>query len=170
MRATSFFLVVGVLLVASGVARADYTGVPIDGVEGDYLNNLTRSLAFDQSAPGSFFHDFGNGYLRTAVFTDNTLNVTANFGTGFEMGFFAIDPPPPAFSQLILLSSDFSPTLSYALNHGVIILEWKGNNTVGQTMTATFQYAPAVASPVPEPSSGDGLATCAKRPFWESTA
>jgi len=153
MRAASFFLLAGFLLVTSGAARADYTGVPIDGVEGDYLDNFNSSLAFDRAGPGSFFHDFGNGYLRTAVFTDNTLTVTANFGAGFEMGFFALDPPPPAFSELTLLSSDFSPTLSYALNHGLIVLEWPGNNTQGQTMTAVFQYSPAVANPVPEPSS-----------------
>ena len=159
MNARYLSLFVGVVLLASGVARADYTGVPIDGIWGPYMDNFNNSLGLNRSAPGTFYLD---GYdnnaqfalLWTAVFTNTTLTLTDKFhlGIGFEFGFFTLDPPPQAFDQLTLLYSNFSPSLSYTFDAGDLAFEWPGTDVQDQTMTAIFRIA-GTPSPVPEPSS-----------------
>src|ERR1700712_1144745 len=96
-------LFIGVVLLASGVARADYTGVPIDLVVGSLGNadddGQTRGLT---AVPGYFYDSDGPGRVLTAEFTRNTFTVTFTYAAEFELIFFALDPPPPAFSAITL--------------------------------------------------------------------
>ena len=161
MRARFYCLFLCIVLLASGVARADYTGPPIDGVFGDFGDNFNNTEGFGIDGPGSLSYlerdqDGSFQFLWTAEVSGNTFTLTDQFhiGRGFEMGFFTFHPPPEAFSELILLYSNFSPSLSYHQydDSGDFELDWPGTGARDQTMTAVFQIAPAV-SPVPEPSS-----------------
>jgi hypothetical protein len=52
------------------------------------------------------------------------------------------------FTGLTLVSSDFSPGITYSLGGGTITADWLGTGTTGVTYTAVFN-----ASTVPEPST-----------------
>ncbi len=55
------------------------------------------------------------------------------------------------FTQLTLVSSNFSPAITYSFSPaGVITVDWLGTGASGVTYTATFDVGPAA---VPEPAS-----------------
>ena len=156
MKAKFCCLFMGMVLLASSVARADYTGVPLFATIAPYQDGGGNAIGFGlTNVPGFFSDDRGPGYLRTAEFSQNTFTITSSYGEDFEMAFFAWNPPPAAFGAITLLSSTFSPSLTYLVDsRGFIFLEWPGTGQaiLDQPLTATFSYLPA-ANPVPEPSS-----------------
>jgi len=149
----------GVVLLASGVARADYIGIPIDSTIAPYGDEVgDNAFAWGFSAiPGYFYFAGPPDHYMMAEFTRNTFTVTVSYSDVFEMSFFSFSGLP-AFSEIALLSSNV-PSLLYSVNDlGDIVLEWIGS--VGDPVTgllntpdtATFSYV-AAPNPVPEPSS-----------------
>jgi hypothetical protein len=134
-------------LVTVGGARADYTGQTIDG-----------TLAFDGGGqywfpdtivvPGAFFY-FSLATIDTAAFNGTTLSITDEVlfpAEGWAMTFSDTAKP---FTSLSLVSSDFSPALTYGLSGGEITVDWVGNEGAFELYTAVFDISGSV---VPEPA------------------
>jgi len=101
-------------------------------------------------------------FTGTQIFLiDQNLSEDAN---GFEMTFVLTSGG--AFDSLILDSSSFSPDLTYALNGGVITIDWVGQGEPFGTFEAVFDVAAASdVTAAPEPLTlsvfGAGLAGAA---------
>jgi hypothetical protein len=150
------------LLLACGSANAQYTGQTIDGTLAFGPNGATGGNFWSSdtiTAPGTFYYQ-DDANIDTVAFTDNTLTVTdmvLQGASGWEMQFSDTALP---FTDLTLVSDNFSPDITYSLSGGVITLDWTGTEAGARTDTATFDLASSSA--VPEPSSlallGTGIA------------
>ena len=146
-------LFMGLVLLASGSARADYTGQTINGTLAFGSNGGNGGQFWVPSSivvPGSFFYQDGAN-IDTAAFSGTQLTITDQVlsgANGWEMTFAA---PGSPFAVLNLVSSNFGPGVTFNLTGGVITVDWVGTLNGGQTLTAVFDIA--AASPVPEPSS-----------------
>jgi hypothetical protein len=154
MKLRFAYLFMGLVLLASGIARADYTGQSINGTLAFGTNGANGGQFWVPSSivvPNSFFYQDGAN-IDTAAFSGTQLTITdqvlSNAG-GWEMTFAA---PGSPFTVLNLVSSSFAPGITFSLSGGVITVDWIGTGNGGQTLTAVFDIVPA-ASPVPEPSS-----------------
>jgi hypothetical protein len=154
MKVRFVYLFMGLVLLASGIARADYTGQTINGTLAFGSNGANGGQFWVPSSivvPGSFFYQDGAN-IDTAAFTGTQLTVTDQVvsvgANGWEMTFAA---PGSPFAVLNLVSSNFAPGITFNLTGGVITVDWVGTPTTGQTLTAVFDIA--AVSPVPEPSS-----------------
>jgi PEP-CTERM motif len=145
------------LLLAPLPALADLTGDNITGTLnfctlGSPGNNFTPTSG---TAPLTFeFADGAN--VDTAIFTANQLTIEDQV-TGFACGWgMSFTDTTNAFTQLTLVSDNFSPDFTYDLTGGTISINWDGN-TGPADFTAVFAIGP-----VPEPASlalfGVGLA------------
>jgi PEP-CTERM motif len=154
MKLRIAYLFMGLALLACGSARADYTGQKINGTLAFGINGANGGQYWAPSVisdPGQiYYQDAAN--VDIAAFYGTVFNVADQVFTnanGWEMTF--TDPSKP-FTFLYLVTSFFSPGLTYNLSGGVITVDWVGTSIGGQTLGATFDIDPAV-SPVPEPSS-----------------
>jgi hypothetical protein len=140
------------ILATCGSAKAQYTGQTIDGTLAFGANGDLGGQHWSPSSvivPGTFLYDADPANTDTAAFTDNTLTVTDvvhENANGWEMTFSDTSLP---FTELLLVSDNFSPDITFSLAGGVITLDWVGTLSPG-THTAVFDLGP---SPVPEPGS-----------------
>jgi hypothetical protein len=151
---TLSILVAVFILVTCGSAKAQYTGQTIDGtlVFGSNGANGGQSHWLNPSVtvPDTFSFGPDGANTDTAAFTDNTLTVTdvvSLNASGWEMTFSDTALP---FTELMLVSDNFSPDITFSLSGGVITLDWVGTVSTG-TNTAVFDIGPP--STVPEPGS-----------------
>ena len=154
MKFRFMYLFMGLALLASGIARADFTGQTVNGTLAFGLNGFYGGQNWNPSSvvvPGSFFYQ-DSGNIDTAAFSGTQLTITdqvLNTANGWEMTFAA---PGMPFTVLNLVSSNFAPGITYNLAGGVITLDWVGVLTSGQTLSAVFDIA-STPNPVPEPSA-----------------
>jgi len=152
--ATTLSILVAVFILATcGSAKAQYTGQTIDGTLAfgpDGANGGQFWAPASETVPGTFmYEDVVN--TDTAAFTDNTLTVTdvvvpGGIANGWQMTFSDTALP---FTELVLVSDNFSPDITYKLSGGVITLDWIG----GPTGTNTAVFDIGTPSTVPEPGS-----------------
>jgi PEP-CTERM motif len=151
---TTLSILVAVFILATcGSARAQYTGQTIDGTLAFGPNGINGGQHWDPASvtvPGTFSFGPDGANTDTAAFTDNTLTVTdvvSLNANGWEMTFSDTALP---FTELVLVSDNFSPDITFSLSGGVITLDWVGTLSTG-TNTAVFDIG--APSTVPEPGS-----------------
>jgi hypothetical protein len=150
---TTLSILVAVFILATcGSANAQYTGQTIDGTLAFGANGVDGNQAWAPASvtvPGTFFYQ-DDANTDTAAFTANTLTVTdvvAVNANGWQMTFSDSALP---FTELSLVSDNFSPDITYSLSGGVITLDWVWTLSTG-TNTAVFDIG--TPSTVPEPGS-----------------
>lgn len=98
--------------------------------------------------PGAFNYSDGAN-VDSATFSGNNLTITDHVisnANGFQMTFTDVTH---AFTELSLVSSSFSPNLTYSFSGGTAKIDWIGTSTAG-SLTAVFNVA---AGAVPEPAT-----------------
>jgi hypothetical protein len=152
MRFHHLAIAVVALSLAAGGARADYIGQTVDGTLAFGPNGSLGGQNWNPDSvvvPGTFFYQDGAN-IDTAAFSGTTLTITDQVlegANGWEMTFS--DPAMP-FTSLSLVSTDFSPDITYSLSSGTITVDWVGTEIPGVTYTAVFNIA---GTAVPEPAS-----------------
>jgi PEP-CTERM motif len=142
------------VLMPSQPRAASLTGDTITGtLNFCSLNGGGNAFSSDSgTAPMTFIHDEGidGANTDTAAFDATTLTVRDVVSTdacGWGMQF---TDTTTAFPSLTLISSNFSPELTYDLTNGAITISWEGTETPG-TYTAVFNIDGDLA--VPEPGT-----------------
>jgi len=101
------------------------------------------------TAPGSFNYADGAN-VDSAVFGDHTLTINDNVlwnANGWEMTFTDATPP---FTGLSLVSSTFTPGLTYSFSGGTLKIDWEGTSDAAGPLAAVFAVS---TGSVPEPAS-----------------
>jgi hypothetical protein len=120
-------------------------------------NGGNQFTADSGAAPVTFIHDDGIGGANTDTASFDATSLTVqdivhDDSTACGWGMQFTDTTTP-FPLLALVSTSFSPDLSYDLTGGVITINWSGTDTPG-TYTAVFNIdGETSGAAVPEPGS-----------------
>jgi hypothetical protein len=148
-RVLAGFVVVLSVAVASPSWAASLSGDTIAGsLTFCALNNGANNFTVDSIVAPDQFGWTDGANIDTAVFSGTTLTVSdqvLDVACGWGMTF---SDTTTQFPALTLVSSNFSPDLSYSLTGGVIALQWGGSSDQ-QTFTAVFNIDGTVATPEP---------------------